>query len=152
MHHRWSGRCVCIHGRLTSRFSGQANTPPPSGGFFHSFSCLLSLWKNVFLQHLLLKFLDTGFRREERPLLLRLVAESRLTIFHIKQTADFFAQFRRLTTIMTTFSHVSTGAPPSLRPKGAQAGHQKELLVVPVWVEKLAPQAPCRCGVSGGLR
>ncbi len=37
-HQRWSGRCVCIHGRLTCRLSGQANTPLPSGGFFHSFS------------------------------------------------------------------------------------------------------------------
>ncbi len=33
-HHRWLGRCVCIHGRVTCRLSGQANTPPPSGGFF----------------------------------------------------------------------------------------------------------------------
>ncbi len=30
-------RCVCIYGRLTCWFSRQANTPPPSGGFFHSF-------------------------------------------------------------------------------------------------------------------
>ncbi len=36
--HGWSERCVCIYGWLTSRFSRQANTPPPSGGFFHSFS------------------------------------------------------------------------------------------------------------------
>jgi hypothetical protein len=36
--HRLSGRCVCIHGRLTSWLSGQANTPPPSGGFFQCFS------------------------------------------------------------------------------------------------------------------
>jgi hypothetical protein len=34
LHHRWSGRCVFIHGRLTSRVSGLANTPPPFGGFF----------------------------------------------------------------------------------------------------------------------
>jgi hypothetical protein len=31
--HRWSGRCVCVHGRLMGWFSGQANTPPPSVGF-----------------------------------------------------------------------------------------------------------------------
>ncbi len=37
-HHRWSGRCVCIYWRLMCWFSGQANTPPPSGGFFHNFS------------------------------------------------------------------------------------------------------------------
>ncbi len=37
-HHRWSRRCVCIHERLTSQFFGEANTPLPSGGFFHSFS------------------------------------------------------------------------------------------------------------------
>jgi hypothetical protein len=36
-HQRWPGRCVCIYGRLTCQFSRQANTPPPSGGFFHSF-------------------------------------------------------------------------------------------------------------------
>ncbi len=36
--HRWSGRCVCIHGRLMSWFSGQANTPLPSGGLFYCFS------------------------------------------------------------------------------------------------------------------
>jgi hypothetical protein len=36
--HRWFGRCVCIHGQLMSWFSGQANTPSPSGGFFHCFS------------------------------------------------------------------------------------------------------------------
>ncbi len=35
---RWSGRCVCILGRLTGWLSGQANTPPPSGGFFQCFS------------------------------------------------------------------------------------------------------------------
>jgi hypothetical protein len=33
-HHRWSGRCVCIYGRLMCQFSRQANTPLPSGGFF----------------------------------------------------------------------------------------------------------------------
>jgi hypothetical protein len=52
-----------------SLLSGQANTPPPSGGFFSQ------LWppmvspltlKSVFSQHLLLKFLDTRFRWQER--------------------------------------------------------------------------------------
>ncbi len=32
--HRLSRRCVCIHGRLMSWFSGHPSTPPPSGGFF----------------------------------------------------------------------------------------------------------------------
>ncbi len=70
-HHRWSGRCVCIYGRLMCRFSGQANTPPPSKGFFHSFG---RQWpchqfeKNVCLQHLLLRSLVTRFWRQERPL------------------------------------------------------------------------------------
>ncbi len=38
LRYRWFGRCVCIHGRFMSRFSGQTNTPLPSGCFFHSFS------------------------------------------------------------------------------------------------------------------
>ncbi len=33
---------MCINGRFTCRLSGQANTPPPSGGFFQSFS---SQWR-----------------------------------------------------------------------------------------------------------
>jgi hypothetical protein len=68
--HRWSGMCICIHGRLTGWFSGQANTPPPSGGFFHSFSHQWSrhqLRKNAFSQRPLVKSLNTRFRQQERP-------------------------------------------------------------------------------------
>jgi hypothetical protein len=49
--HRWSGRCVCIHGQLTSWFSEQANTPRHLEAFFSALATIglaINLEKCIF--------------------------------------------------------------------------------------------------------